>query len=327
MGGFEALKKLISSLPKDIDASFFIVWHMSSHVRGILPQALSKVSSIPVAHAVNFEPIKANRIYVAPPDHHLLLEDGLMRVTRGPKENHFRPALDPLFRSAAVSHGSRVIGIVLTGALDDGTAGLWTIKEYKGIAIVQDPKDAEVPSMPQHALANVDVDYSVPLSEMGALLADLVTIEVDGADEKPKSHTKSQFEVDIAMEKDPGFGIVDIASPSTYTCPECHGVLMSLKEGSRIRFRCHTGHAFSPESLLATINDSIENNIWSAIRSIQENVMLLNHMGDHFAENNNPKLAASFFKRAKSAEERIELLRKVVLRESPTDEILPTIQG
>src|SRR5687768_2905429 len=144
-GGFEAIKKLVSGLPSDLQASVFIVWHMSPDVRGVLPQILNKLETLPAEHAVDKEPIVPNRIYVAQPNFHLLVERGRVRVTKGPKENRFRPAVDPLFRSAAYAYGSRVIGVILTGALDDGTSGLWTIKHLGGMAVVQDPEDAEVP--------------------------------------------------------------------------------------------------------------------------------------------------------------------------------------
>ncbi len=147
-GGFEALKKLVAGLPTDFSASIFVVWHMSPDVRGVLPQVLNRSKTVFAANAADGEAIEPNRIYVAPPDRHLLVERGIVRVKRGPKENRFRPAVDPLFRSAAYAYGTRVIGVVLSGALDDGTAGLWTIKQRGGLAVVQDPFDAEVPSMP-----------------------------------------------------------------------------------------------------------------------------------------------------------------------------------
>src|SRR3954468_6912449 len=158
-GGFEAIKQLTATLPPDLDATIFIVWHMSPDIMGLLPQVINRQKTILASNAVDNEPIVSNRIYIAPPDHHLLLEEGVIRVTKGPKENRFRPAVDPLFRSAAYVYGTRVIGIVLSGALDDGSAGLWTIKSRGGLAIVQDPNDAEVSSMPEHALEAVEVDY------------------------------------------------------------------------------------------------------------------------------------------------------------------------
>src|SRR5687767_1547845 len=151
-GGYEALKKLIAGIHDQLDAAIFIVWHMSPQVSGILPYALNGLSTMTAVNASDKEDIKPGNIYVAPPDHHLMLEKGRMRIMRGPKENRFRPAVDPLFRSAAFEYGPEVIGIILSGALDDGSARLWAVKNCGGIAIVQDPNDAEVASMPKNAL-------------------------------------------------------------------------------------------------------------------------------------------------------------------------------
>lgn len=200
-GGVEAIKRLVAGLPPDLDAAIFIVWHMSPDVTGVLPQVLNRQKTIMAANAIDNEPFVYNRIYVAPPDRHLVIEKGFVRVTRGPKENRFRPAVDPLFRSAAYIYGSRVIGIVLSGAIDDGTAGLWSIKSRGGIAIVQDPDDAEVPSMPQNALQAVEVDYTVPVAEMSILLAKLTTEQVKEVKEpNMEEDKKTGLEVQIAIQ-------------------------------------------------------------------------------------------------------------------------------
>jgi two-component system, chemotaxis family, protein-glutamate methylesterase/glutaminase len=174
-GGVEVLSELCKNLPPELPAAVFIVWHMPATSTGIFPRMLERTSALPVENAVDGEPLVPGRIYTAPPDHHLLLEDGRVRLTHGPKENRFRPAVDPLFRSAAYSYGPRVIGLVLSGALDDGTSGLWMIKDRGGVAMVQDPVDALVPDMPRNALHNVEVDYVVPVSEMPALLMQLTS--------------------------------------------------------------------------------------------------------------------------------------------------------
>ena len=299
-----------------MDASIFIVWHVSADVRGVLPQVLNKYGELHAAHGVDMEPIKSGRIYVAPPDFHLLIEKDVVRVTHGPKENRFRPAVDPLFRSAAYTYGSRVIGVVLSGALDDGSAGLWTVKEYGGVAVVQDPSDAEVPSMPENAMRAVDVDYKVPIEDMAELLVKLSNEYLGSSSEREKKmDERTEMEIKFAMEE-PGlkYNLFEHGELTPYTCPECHGVLTAIKEGKRIRFRCHTGHAFSADSLLATITESIEDSLWNAIRSIQESVLLLNHMGDHFAEADQPKLAAMYFKKAKEAQEQVGTVRQAVLR-------------
>jgi two-component system, chemotaxis family, protein-glutamate methylesterase/glutaminase len=316
-GGFEAIKRLVASLPADLPVSIFVVWHMSPSVRGVLPQVLNRFNSMLAEHAIDNEPIVPGRIYIAPPDHHLLVEPGRVRVTHGPKENRFRPAVDPLFRSAAYAYGSQVIGIVLSGALDDGTAGLWTVKQRGGLAIVQDPLDAEVPSMPQNALNQVKVDYSVPVAQMGELLVRLCQEEVPDAskvDTERKNDEKLELEVRIAAEENTlDDNIMKFGELAPFTCPECHGVLSVLRDGNLRRFRCHTGHAYSSDTLLASITEKIEDSLWSAIRGVEESMMLLNHMGDHFAEANHPRLAALYFQKARDAEARAEKVREVVI--------------
>lgn len=311
-GGFEAFKKIVQALPPDLDASIFIVWHMGANIRGILPEVLNKLSTIKAANAYDREPILTNRIYVAPPDHHLLIEEGILRVTHGPKENRFRPALDPLFRSAAYVYGERVIGVVLTGGLDDGTAGLWRIKHSGGLAIVQDPTDAQVPSMPENAMREVEVDYCVPLVDIPGLLislsAQLVNIKKDTLKDE-----KTKIEINIAAEENAlRQGSLDIGELSPFTCPECQGVLSKIMDGNLARFRCHTGHAYSTDTLMASVTEKIEDSLYSAIRSMDESILLMNHIGDHYAEANLPKLAAVCFKKAKEAGERSELVRKAV---------------
>lgn len=314
-GGFEAIRELVAELPRDLNAAIFIVWHMSPNVTGVLPLVLNREKTVLASNAIDNEPIVFNRIYVAPPDRHLILENGYIRVTRGPKENRFRPAVDPLFRSAAYIYGNRVIGIVLSGALDDGTAGLWTIKSRGGIAVVQDPRDAEVSSMPEHALEAVEVDYRLPVSKMAALLARLTAEEVSTTKETDMNDDeKTAREVQIAIQ-DGGLekGLMDFGEPTHYACPECHGVLSSIRDGDIIRYRCHTGHAYSADSLLTSITEKIEDSLWNAIRGAEESILMLNSLGDHYAEKNQPKLAAMYFKKAKEAEGRAQLVRQAVM--------------
>jgi two-component system chemotaxis response regulator CheB len=314
-GGFDALKTLVRSLPADLEASIFIVWHMPPDVRGLLPAVLNKFETVPAANANDGEEIRPNRIYVAQPDRHLLIEDGHVRVTKGPKENRFRPAVDPLFRSAAYSHGPKVIGVVLSGALDDGTSGLWTVKHHGGIAIVQDPKDAEVPSMPENAAREVEVDYSVPVSEMGPLLTRLVAEEIETSEAVMEDDKQLETEVKIAAQ-DSAFesNIMSFGELSPYACPDCHGVMSKLMDGKRPRFRCHTGHAYSADSLLATVTESIEESLWNSIRGIEESIMLLNHLGEHFSQDGKTNLAMLYFQKAREAQERADILRQAVFK-------------
>ena len=318
-GGFEAIQQLIAQLPPDLDAALFIVWHMAPTVRGIMPQVLSKLTSIPVAHAVEHEPIQMNRIYIAPPDHHLLLEEDHMRVTHGPKENHFRPAIDPLFRSAAYTYGSRVIGVILSGALDDGTAGLWTIKAYGGMALVQDPQEALVAAMPESAIRQVAIDAIAPIAQLAPLLVQLVGQVVPP---KPSivmtEDDKTKTEIAIAAEDTAlGLTMAQFGPFSAYACPDCHGVLVKITEGSIVRYRCHTGHAYSADALLASVTGKIEESLYSALRGMDERMMMLNQLGDQFAAANQPRQAALYFQLAQADQQVSELLRQAA-RVHPT---------
>src|SRR5438477_682491 len=203
-GGMQALEAVAAGLPADLPAAVFVVWHLAPGVRSVLPMVLNRASRIPALYPKDGDPIEPGRIYVAPNDHHLLIERGYVRVAKGPKENRFRPAVDPLFRSAAYLYSTRVIGVVLSGALDDGTAGLWAIKLRGGTAVVQDPADALHRSMPINALDNVEVDYKLPVAEIGPLLGRLTREPaarepVIGAEERDKM----EAEVKIAREVDP----------------------------------------------------------------------------------------------------------------------------
>ena len=221
-GGFESIREIISSHPENLDAAIFIVWHMSPDIQGIMPQILNRERKLPATNARNGEQINFGHIYIAPPDHHLLVEKHIVRVTKGPKENRFRPAIDPLFRSAAISFGARVVGIILSGALDDGSAGLWAIKQQGGIAIIQDPADAQVSSMPENAIKAVSPDHVVPVTAMPELIVRLVNEEVaTTAAADPDFEKRTKMEVSIAMEDNaPNRNIFSYGVPSPYTCPE-----------------------------------------------------------------------------------------------------------
>jgi two-component system chemotaxis response regulator CheB len=314
-GGFAVLQRLVGGLPVDLPAALFVVWHMGPDGHGVLPDALNRAGVLPAAHALDGEAISPGQIYVAPPDHHLLVERGHVRLTRGPKEHRFRPAVDPLFRSAAYAYGARAIGVVLSGALDDGSAGLRTIKRRGGITVVQDPMDAEVPSMPRNAQrAAAPVDHVVPAAGLADLLVRLsqtpVNISPEGVmedDEKTRIEIRIA-EADNALEA----GVMQLGKLTPYTCPDCHGVLLGIQDGPLRRFRCHTGHAFSADSLLAAVTSTSEDQLWSALRSLEENLLLLNHLGDHFAEANEPALAAVYYQHATNTQGQAQLVRQAL---------------
>jgi two-component system chemotaxis response regulator CheB len=311
LGGIEASKKLVSDLPPKFKASFFIFLHIGAQGLGILPEILENAGPLPASNAKDGEAIKEGHIYVAPPDHHLLLEgSGHLRLSRGPRENRARPAIDPLFRSAAYAFGPRVVGVILTGGLDDGTAGLWAVKKRGGTAVVQEPKEALAPSMPLSALKHVEVDYCVTLKEMAPLLVELSHAS---AEEKGLLRMPKEMETEVKIAKETNAmeaGIMEWGTPSIYACPECHGVLLERKEGSNFRFRCHTGHAYSLASLLADLSERAEESLWSAIRSIEETVLLMRRMAAYFSEHDQVAAAEELRKRAEEAERRGKSIRE-----------------
>jgi two-component system, chemotaxis family, protein-glutamate methylesterase/glutaminase len=279
-GGIEALKEIVRDLPPDFKAALFVVLHISAQSPGILPDILRRSGPLPSSLATDGDEIRPSHIYVAPPDQHMLLDGaGFVRLSRGPKENHFRPAVDPLFRSAALAFGSRVIGVVLTGGLDDGTSGLWAIKERGGIATVQDPTEATAPSMPLSALKHVLVDYKVRLKEIPPLLARLT--EEPAEQNGQLVSREMETETKIARgENAIAAGIHQWGDVSNFACPECHGVLQERKEGTLRRFRCHTGHAYSEGSLLHDLTERAEEAMWNAIRSLQERSFFLRKLAE-----------------------------------------------
>jgi len=316
-GGIDALRTIVTAIPDTIPAAVCIVLHMSPESPGALPELLKRAGGVRVTVAFDGERLEPGHVYVAPPDRHLLVDPGKLRVTTGPREHRFRPAIDPLFRSAAQVFGPNAIGVVLTGNLDDGTAGLWTIKRLGGVAIVQDPSDAIYPSMPLNAMRHVDVDYVVPASRIPSLLAEL-TSQV----ERPQEATtaappETDAESKIAKEEDPHVvGLEKIGRPSPYSCPDCSGVLMEIEEGGRIRFRCHTGHAYSTDSLLAAMNDSIDGAMNAAVRALEEARLLTREVATQLKQHN---LDASrrLEEASDRAKRRAEAIRELILERDP----------
>jgi two-component system, chemotaxis family, protein-glutamate methylesterase/glutaminase len=314
-GGIEALQKLVAALPKDYKGTIFVVIHTGATSPNILDKILERAGPLPATNAQSWEPIRPGHIYVAPADHHLLLDaSGYLRTSRGPKENRFRPAIDVLFRSAAQAFDGRVIGVVLTGFLDDGTAGLWAVKACGGTAIVQHPEEAVAPSMPLNALKHVEVDHVVNLSKIGPLLVRLASTPASRKGTKVMSK-EMETELKIAREDNAlKSGIMEWGDPSVYACPECHGVLMQLKEGSNLRFRCHTGHAYSMETLMSDFSDKTEEMLWNAVRSIDEMVLLMRRMATHLDDSQHAQGAEALRIKADETQRRSEQVRQLVLQ-------------
>ena len=293
-----------------------MVQHVAPYSESLLPEIFEMISPLKAKHPRNGEVFKPGTIYVAPPDHHLLLEQDRVLITRGPKENRFRPSVDALFRSAAYIYGPRVIGVVLSGYLDDGTSGLWSIKRLGGLVVVQDPQDAHYPSMPANALEFVEADYIIPVAELSALL---VKLTAETAPDKPKLSRndldKLKIEFTIARQ-DNAFelGIIEKGELTAFTCPDCHGAMTKLIEGNLIRFRCHTGHSYTISSLLAEVTVSVENMLYQAMRGLEETNMLLNNIGQHFSHTHQPDTAELFFRKSQEIAKQARVIHDSILK-------------
>jgi two-component system chemotaxis response regulator CheB len=280
-GGVNAILALAKALPRDFPAPILFVQHIGAH-RSELWKLVSASGPNPAVAAADGDVPRPGTIHIAPPDQHMLLDGPVIRLSRGPKEHHARPAIDPLFRSAALSCGPRAIGVVLTGMLDDGSAGLRAIKDCGGTAVVQDPADAHAPSMPQSALACVEADHVVPLAALGALLYGLASrAAVDTAPSIPSASEALRREHALSN----GSNAMDnldnlkaIASPSVFTCPDCGGVLFELNDKRPVRYRCHTGHAFSLRSLAYTQEEVSDAALWTTLRVLQEKEAVLRRL-------------------------------------------------
>lgn len=311
-GGVQALCSIVESLSAGLPAAVLVVLHLAPHSRSALPAILGRSSCLPVCHPVEGEHLQPGRIYIAPPDRHLAIRDGRIHLSRNASENGHRPAIDVLFRTAARAFGSRVVGVVLTGNLDDGTAGLAAIKKCGGVAIVQDPEDADYPSMPESAIANVPVDYILPLAGIGPLLDDVLrqprpAVVHCGEDEVEKEPDS----MGIKPGHEDGSGSA-AGEPSAITCPDCGGSLFE-KPGERpLHFRCRTGHAYSPESLLARQSDALNAAFWAALRSLEENAALSRRMEKRTREHGNLLVSARYGQRALEADKHAAQLRSML---------------
>lgn len=323
-GALGGLLELARHLPLDFPAAVLVAVHLSPDHPSRLPQLLNGAGPLEARTARSGELLEPGRISVAPPDHHLLVRGGALQLSRGPRENRARPSIDVLFRSAAYGRASRVTGVLLSGMLDDGTSGLWTIKHLGGYAIVQHPEEAEYPSMPLSAVQRVEVDDILPAREIGPQLVRQVARAGGGHLEKGimTEHERHRLELELRVAaEDNAFegGILNLGPMSTFTCPECHGAMVKLEEGGAIRFRCHTGHAFTPAALLSELRESTEATLWTSVRALDEHVMLLGHLAKHFAEAGEPVQGEVFRQEAAAVGERSRAVRRVAMqgRESP----------
>ena len=323
-GGVTALQRLFSAMPRGVTATVFVVQHINPTGSSILPHLLDRAGWLPAFHPRDGDRVRDGWIHVAPPDRHLLVRDGRLLVRRGAKENRTRPAIDPLFRSLAVEYGPRLVGVILTGTLDDGAAGLRAVKRRGGIAVVQDPADAEWPDMPRNAREHAAVDHCVPLDAMAPLLARRLGEAVPPAPAVP---------ADLAVEAripEREFGTVpedsgQLGRPSLFSCPDCGGNLYEVEDGSLLRYRCKVGHAFAPQALASANHDQIERAIWVALRAHEDRMILFKRLSDKAREHGHAHTAEHWGRAATETQRSITLLRDVLSRPDTVLDGLPVL--
>jgi two-component system chemotaxis response regulator CheB len=322
-GGVEAVASLVEALPRDLAAAVFVVIHFPPHAVSVLPRILTRRGGMTAVHPADGAPIELGCVYVAPPDRHLLVEHGFVRLVRGPRENAARPAVDPLFRSAARAYGARVIGVVLTGNLDDGSSGLMAVRSAGGLTIVQDPADALYGGMPTSALRHVKADHVAPLGEIAALLARRVGEPVQQKEGGPAARRQGT-EVAISEMDRAALESDRAGAPSGYACPECNGVLWETDQGGMPRFRCRVGHAYSMETLLAEQGSAMDAALWAAYRALEERAALTARMGARMRDRGQASLALRYAEQTQETLQRAELIRRVLLLGSRD---VPVLEG
>lgn len=326
-GGLKALTALVSNLPSDLEAAVFVVQHLPPDHLSYLPQILADIGSLQVARPDEDERIRKGMVYVAPPDHHLLVNRDYVRVRRGPRENRFRPSIDTLFRSAARAYGPRVVGVVLTGQLDDGTVGLQAVKSRGGVAVVQDPREAEYPSMPSSALRYAKVDRCLALAEMPSFLVSLAatpaaaerSIEIPKEIEIESAIAEQQMNTEQFLEN-----VEAIGTRTAFTCPACNGSIWQIGDEEPLRFRCHIGHAFTADSLLTEQTRNLENALWSAVRLMEEKVTFSRRMAERRRNAGLVQAAKPYEEYAANLDREVAEIRRLIIGGFATRYLLPT---
>jgi two-component system chemotaxis response regulator CheB len=317
-GGVEALMALVARLPAGMDASLFVVLHVPAESPSLLPEILSRAGPIPATSALDGERIRRSHVYVCPPDHHLIVDAGYVTLSRGPKENGHRPAIDPLFRSAAFAYGHGVVSVILSGTLDDGMLGSLTVKRYGGMTVAQDPREALFDSMPRSVIENVGPSYVLPTEGIASLLARESESPVTPEGEEPMEE-QEQEELTIAQEEVqyPESELRE-GTPSVYSCPECHGTLWEMQDGDILHFRCRVGHGYSPGSLLNAQAQSLDAALWTALRALDEKIALSRRLCDRAAERGQSLAEERFSREAADAERGARVLRDLLRADERT---------
>jgi two-component system, chemotaxis family, protein-glutamate methylesterase/glutaminase len=297
-GGIEALQELVAGLPADLPAAVCVVQHLLPDQPSQLPRILSRAGPLPAVHPLDGQPIIPGHIYVAPPDQHLVVTPGRLSLTSGPRENRSRPAVDTLFRSAAHYYGTRVVGVVLTGALDDGSAGLVAVQRAGGIGVVQDPHDAVWPDMPQSAIAAASPQHVLPLADIATCIDELARRPIEDG----------LFVVPPIPNAEP-----EMHNPLVFGCPECGGPLVEGRDGQEVGLRCKVGHAYAPQALLAAQREQVEGALWTAIRALDERASLADRLHHQAIKNGWAATAPRFANQAVDARTQADLIRQYLV--------------
>jgi two-component system, chemotaxis family, protein-glutamate methylesterase/glutaminase len=312
-GGVEALRRLVSGLPADFPAAVLVVLHTPATARSALAEILTRSGPLPASQAREDDELVPGRILVAPPDRHLIVYGDRVTLSRGPRENGHRPAVDVLFRSAARALGPRVIGVVLSGTLDDGAAGMVAVRRRGGVGVVQSPDDALYPSMPRAAIAGDDPGHVVPVADIPAILCKLVEEPVGPAPHDDDGTELMDAEVALANHEPGELNDPDRpGDPSGFACPDCNGVLFEIHEGHIRRFRCRVGHAWSPHSLVAQQAFAVEGALWMALRALEEKAALADRMRDNARARRHMITAQSFAAQGVEARASAVILRDLI---------------
>jgi two-component system chemotaxis response regulator CheB len=319
-GGISAVRTLLNKFPKHVPAAIFVVVHTSPDGPGMLASVLDRATELTVVTAENGMVARQGHVYVAPPDYHLIIDGGYVRLTRGPREHRFRPAVDPLFRTAAEHYGSRAIGVILSGHMADGTHGLMLMKRAGGVSIVQDPDEAQAPSMPLNAMRRGGVDYVLPVEEMPRVIMGLLMNERDRRERKLPG--KRPRKTEAPTPERPGTDALRThdfkGAPSPFTCPDCGGTLWEIKEMNLVRYRCHVGHGFNSESLRDGMDETLDETLWSALRAIEENIELRSRMKMRATDQRLTAFTGSLDEQIADLKKRAAALRTLLL-DTPED--------
>ena len=321
-GGLQALKQILSAMPRDVEAALLVVLHTADHSTSMLPHILERRCNMPVSHPRDGDPILRGRVYIAPPGFHMIVEKRYLRVLQGPRENLHRPAIDPLFRSAAAAYGRRVIGVILTGMLDDGTAGLMVVRARGGEAIVQDPQSASFPSMPRSALNQVPNAHVLPLEQIAGFLLQLIGEEL-ASDAEPANQASLGEASSLGAAKETRIAELNmdevsnedrLGHPSPFACPDCGGVLWEIEQNGFLRFRCRVGHAFTAQHLGVEQRQAVETALWEALRALEESASLYRRMAGRARTSHHELPARLYQERASNTESNSKILRDFLLR-------------